>query len=93
MRFLEKNNYTDLMSGKEISRSFRFNGFNNLHNAFGSVDVLSAKVRGNYVDVELLDTYDFNKNEKNPLVKMGYSAQKAGLLKPYYTIVKCKYKI
>ena len=81
------------MSGKEVSGSFRFNGFNNLHNAFGSVDVLSAKVRGIYVDVELLDTYDFNKNEKNPLVKMGYSAQKAGLLKPYYTIVKCKYKI
>ena len=34
-----------------------------------------SKVRGNYVDVELLDTYDFNKNEKNPLVKMGRSVQ------------------
>lgn len=93
MRFLEKNNYTDLMSGKEISGSFRFNGFNNLHNAFGSVDVLSAKVRGNYVDVELLDTYDFNPNGKNWKVQMGYSVQKANLLNPYYTIVRCKYKL
>ena len=88
-----KNNYTDLMSGKEVSGSFRFNGFNNLHNAFGSVDVLSAKARGNYVDVELLDTYDFNKNEKNPLVKMGRSAQETGKLNPYFTIVKWRYKL
>ncbi len=88
-----RNNYVDLKSGKEISGSFRFNGFNNLHNAFGSVDVLSAKVRGNYVDVELLDTYDFNKNDKNPLVKMGRSAQKTGKLNPYFTIVKCRYKL
>lgn len=88
-----RNNYVDLKSGKEISGSFRFNGFNNLHNTFGSIDVLSAKVRGNYVDVELLDTYDFNKNEKNPLVKMGRSAQETGKLNPYFTIVKCRYKL
>ena len=93
MRFLEKNNYTDLISGKEVSGSFRFNGFNNLHNAFGKVDILSAKLKGKDIDVILLDTYDFNPNEKISLVEMGYSAQKAGLLKPYYTIVKCKYKI
>ena len=43
-----RNNYADLKSGKEVSGSFRFNGFTNLHNAFGSVDVLSAKTRGNY---------------------------------------------
>lgn len=88
-----RNNYADLKFGKEISGSLRFNGFNNLHNAFGSVDVLSAKVRGNYVDVELLDTYDFNKNDKNPLVKMGRSAQETGKLNPYFTIVKCRYKL
>ena len=88
-----RDNYADLKSGKEISGSFRFNGFNNLHNAFGSVDVLSAKVRGNYVDIELLDTYDFNKNDKNPLVKIGRSAQETGKLNPYFTIVKCRYKL
>ena len=87
------NNYADLISGKEVSGSFRFNGFNNLHNAFGSVDVLSAKVRENYVDVELLDTYDFNKNDKNPFVKMGRRAQETGKLNPYFTIVKCRYKL
>lgn len=88
-----RDNYADLKSGKEVSGSFRFNGFTNLHNAFGSVDVLSAKVRGNYVDVTLLDTYDFNKNDKNPFVKMGRSAQKTGKLNPYFTIVKCRYKL
>ena len=88
-----RNNYADLKSGKEVSGSFRFNGFTNLHNAFGSVDVLSAKTRGNYVDVTLLDTYDFNKNDKNLFVKMGRSAQETGKLNPYFTIVKCRYKL
>lgn len=58
-----KNNYSDLKSGKEISGSFRFGGFTNLHNAFGSVDVLSAKAQGDYVDITVLDTYDFNKDD------------------------------
>ena len=88
-----RNNYADLKSGKEVSGSFRFNGFTNLHNAFGSVDVLSAKVRGNYVDVTLLDTYDFNKEDKNLFVKMGRRAQETGKLNPYFTIVRCRYKM
>ena len=88
-----RNNYADLKSGKDVSGSFRFNGFTNLHNAFGSVDVLSARVRGNFVDVTLLDTYDFNKYDSNLLVKMGRQAQEAGKLNPYFTIVKCRYKL
>ena len=88
-----RNNYPDLKSGKEVTGSFRFNGFTNLHSAFGSVDVLSAKVRGNFVDVTLLDTYDFNKYDSNLLVKMGRQAQEAGKLNPYFTIVKCRYRL
>ena len=71
------------MSGKEISGSFRFNGFNNLHNAFGKVDILSAKLKGKDIDVILLDTYDFNPNEKNWKVQMGYSVQKANFFPAY----------
>lgn len=88
-----KNNYSDLKSGKEISGSFRFGGFTNLHNAFGSVDVLSAKAQGDYVDITVLDTYDFNKDDPNPFVKMGRKAQETGKLNPYFTIVKCRYKL
>jgi len=88
-----RNNYADLKSGKEISGSFRFGGFTNLHNAFGSVDVLSAKTQGDYVDITILDTYDFNKDDPNPLVKMGRRAQETGKLNPYFTIVKCRYKL
>ncbi len=76
-----------------MTGSLGFTSDRNLHNAFGKVDILSAKLKGKDIDVILLDTYDFNPNEKNSLVEMGYSAQKAGLLNPYYTIVKCKYKI
>ena len=90
--FISKN-ATALKSGKDVTGSLGFTSDGNLHNAFGKVDILSAKLKGKYIDVILLDTYDFNPNERNPLVEMGYSAQKAGLLNPYYTIVKCKYKI
>lgn len=93
MRQFIKDHYADLKSGKEISGSFRFNGFTNLHNAFGSLDVLSAKVQGDYVNVTLLDTYDFNKDDPNPFIKMGRSAQETGRLNPYFTIVKCRYKL
>ena len=88
-----KNNYSDLKSGKEISGSFRFGGFTNLHNAFGSVDILSAKLQGDYVYVMVLDTYDFNKNDPNPIVKLAHKVQETGKLNPYFTIVKCRYKL
>ena len=88
-----KNNYEKLKSGKEISGSLRFNGFTNLHNAFGSVDILSAKLQDDYVDILILDTYDFNKNDKNYLVKMARKVQETGKLNPYFTITKCRYNL
>ncbi len=90
--FISKN-ANALKSGKNVTGSLGFTSDSNLHNAFGKVDVLSAKLKGKDIDVILLDTYDFNPNEKNSLVEMGYSAQKANLLNPYYTIVRCKYKL
>ena len=90
--FIYKN-VSALKSGEEVSGSLGFTSDSNLHNAFGKVDVLSAKLQGKYIEFILLDTYDFNPNEKNWKVQMGYSAQKAGLLNPYFTIVKVKYKI
>ena len=90
--FIYKN-VSALKSGEEVSGSLGFTSDSNLHSAFGKVDVLSAKLQGKYIEFILLDTYDFNPNETNPLVQMGYSAQKAGLLNPYFTIVKVKYKI
>ena len=90
--FIYKN-VSALKNGKEVSGSLGFTSDSNLHSAFGKVDVLSAKLQGKFIEFILLDTYDFNPNEKNWKVQMGYSAQKAGLLNPYFTIVKVKYKI
>ena len=88
--FIYKN-VTALKSGKEVTGSLGFTSDSNLHSAFGKVDVLSAKLQGKFIEFILLDTYDFNPNETNPLVQMGYSAQKAGLLnnfKKNYLIIK-----
>ena len=90
--FIYKN-ANALKSGKNVTGSLGFTSDRNLHNAFGKVDILSAKLKGKDIDVILLDTYDFNPNEKNWKVQMGYSVQKANLLNPYYTIVRCKYKL
>ena len=90
--FIYKN-AAALKSGKEVTGFLGFNSDANLHNAFGKMDILSAKLQGKYIEFILLDTYDFNPNETNPLVQMGYSTQKEGLLHPYFTIVKCRYKI
>ena len=90
--FVNKN-ATVLKSGKEVTGSLGFNSDANLHNAFGKVDVLSAKMKNGYIDVTILDTYDFNPNEKDWKVQMGYSVQKADLLYPYYTVVRCRYKL
>ncbi|MCM1339062.1 MAG: hypothetical protein NC191_05270 [Muribaculaceae bacterium] len=90
--FINKN-ATDLKAGKEVTGSIGFNSNSNLHNALGKVDVLSAKINDGYVEVIILDTYDFNKDDPNWKVQMAYRAQKAGKLNPYYTIIKCRYKL
>lgn len=50
-------------------------------------------IKNGYVDIIMLDTYDFNENDSNLLVKMGRMAQETGKLNPYFTIVKCRYKL
>lgn len=90
--FVNKNE-TALKSGKNISGSIGFYSSQNLHNAFGKVDVLSAKIKDGYVYVTILDTYDFNPYDKDWKVQMAYAVQKGNLLKPYFTIVRCKYKL
>ena len=89
--FIYKN-AAALKSRKEVTGSLGFNSDANLHNAFGKMDILSAKLNGKYIEFILLDTYDFNKNDKNLFVKMGYTAQKTGLLNQYFIVVKCRYK-
>ncbi len=84
--FIYKN-VAALKSGKEVSGSLEFTSDSNLHNAFGKVDVLSAKLQGKFIEFILLDTYDFNPNETNWKVQMGYSAQKAGLLNNFKKII------
>ncbi len=92
MDFVTQNAHA-LYSGKEVTGSWNFTSDKNLHNAFGKIEVLSAKLKNKDIEFILLDTYDFNPNESNWKVQMGYKVQHAGLLNPYYTIVKCKYRI
>ena len=93
--YISKNGtlYNSVNSLGDEYTQYKSNITDKIKSQFGNVDVLSAKLNNGYVNVTILDTYDFNPNESNPLVQMGYSVQKANLLYPYYTIVKCRYKI
>ena len=64
-----------------------------LWSALGKVKIIEAKLNKDSFEMLLSDTYDFNKDSKNPLVIMGRRVQDANLLVPYFTIIKIKFKL
>ncbi|MBE7713325.1 MAG: hypothetical protein E7Z87_06245 [Cyanobacteria bacterium SIG26] len=88
------NNYSKLSEGKCVSGSIPFNiSTPDLYNALGKVDIIKAQRDDNgYINILILDTYDFNKNSSNLLVRFARKVQDAGLLVPYYSIIKVRKK-
>ena len=61
---------------------------------FHNVDIFDITLENdNILQAKILDTYDFNKNDKNPLVKKAREYQIKGKIEPYYTIIDIKIKI
>lgn len=85
--FISKNKNI-LSSGKIIKNSsVSFNSNKDLYFGIHNADVINAKINQNGdFQAIVLDTYDFNKNSTNPLVKMARNVQDAKMLTPYYTI-------
>ena len=87
-----KNNKNNLLFRRN-SKNSTFGGFKNpdLHYALGNVDVINIHLD----DIDnlwmlIVDTYDFNKGEKNPLVIIGRKLQEKGLIENYYSIIPVK---
>ena len=60
---------------------------NNFHHAIGKADFRNIyQDKNGNLHVKMYDTYDFNKNEDNPLIKAGVSQMEKGNLKPFFTI-------
>jgi len=80
---LDKN-MKNLQNGIPFESTINFKG-KNLHNALGNADLLDIKKnkRGE-IEMIVADTYDFNKNDINDLVRIGREQQEAGKIIPYF---------
>ena len=87
-----KNNKNNLLFRRN-SKNSTFGGFKNsdLHYALGNVDVINIHLDDmDNLWMLIVDTYDFNKGEKNPLVITGRKLQEKGLIENYYSIIPVK---
>ena len=81
-----KENMQKLQNRIPFNSSISFTD-KNFHNALGNVDLLNI-IKNKNGDIELLvaDTYDFNKNDSNDLVRIGREKQEKGDIIPYFMI-------
>ena len=78
---------------KRIADDTSFGGFSSkdLRNALGNVDIIDIYIDNKYnLCALIIDTYDFNKNENNPLVQMGSALQENNIIENYYLIIPIK---
>ena len=63
----------------------------NLRSAYHYADIINVRLDSNdNLYALVVDTYDFNKFENDPLVKKGREYQNKGKLEPYYNIAVIK---
>lgn len=89
--FINMNKKT-LITGNIIpkdSLSYKLNL--NLFGALGKADVINTYIdqNDNLISI-IIDTYEFNKNDKRKLIQMGRSVQDAGLLETFFVVIPIK---
>lgn len=87
-----KVNKNTLITGNIIpkdSLSYKLNL--NLFGALGKADVINTYIdqNDNLISI-IIDTYEFNKNDKRKLIQMGRSVQDAGLLETFFVVIPIK---
>lgn len=88
-----RNHKKEILEKGQFSDGFKKHGKmgvmweNNFRNATGKADFRNIyQDKNGNLHVKMYDTYDFNKNEDNPLIKAGVSQMEKGNLKPFFTI-------
>lgn len=65
-----------------------------LYNSLHKADIIDIKIEEDYTfSAKIIDTYDFNKNSKNPLVMIARHYQDEGKIENYYTIIEIRIPI
>lgn len=85
-KFIIKH-YNQLQSGQHITDSTYLGSTTNLALSLGHVDIYNAHIdsKGNFKAL-IIDTYDFNKDDKDYRVEIAYNVQRHGLITNFYTI-------
>lgn len=87
-KFITDNKNTLIKTGTLENKSISFNN-GNLKNALHNVDVIETYIdtQGN-LHTKILDTYDYNPNEKDWKVKIARELQEKNKIQTYYTITE-----
>ena len=78
---------------KRIADDTSFGGFSSkdLRNALGNVDITDIYIDNKYnLCALVIDTYDFNKNDDNPIVQKAREYQELNEIENYYLIIPIK---
>ncbi|MBS4759325.1 MAG: hypothetical protein KHX03_01340 [Clostridium sp.] len=87
-KFITDNKNTLIKSGTLENKSISFNR-GNLKNALHNVDVIETYVDSQgYLHTKILDTYDYNPNEKDWKVQTAREMQEKNKIQTYYTITE-----
>lgn len=87
-KFVIDNKTTLIKSGKLENKSIGFKS-GNLKNALHNVDIVDTHIDSNgNLHAKVLDTYDFNPNEKDWKVQTAREMQEKGKIQTYYTITE-----
>lgn len=90
-RILISDRKEELLNNRRIEDTTISFEQGNLKSAYHYADIINIKLDSNdNLYALVVDTYDFNKFEKDPLVKKGGEYQEKGKLEPYYNIAVLK---
>ncbi len=90
-RILISHKKEELLNNRRIEDTRLSFEQGNLRNAYHYADIINIKLDSkDNLYALVVDTYDFNKFEDNPLVKKGGEYQDKGKLEPYYNIAILK---
>ena len=85
--FLQKN-VKPLLNGEIVNSSSYFGSNKDLKYSLGHADIIYAHInKYGYLELIILDTYDFNKNDPDWKVQIARQVEDAGIIREYYTLI------
>ncbi len=76
------------LKGKTVNGSKYFGSNSDLATSLGHADIIYSHINKNgNIELIILDTYDFNKNDPDWRVQIARVTEEAGIIREYYTLI------